>query len=560
MTVISGECCLADKIKYITGGTLPPDAAVYQERPADSELLSLCLDGQFAYVLTSRQMGKSSLMARTARKLQEQGIVTAIIDLTSIGTRETSAEQWYLGVLAQIESFCSPETGVFAWWQDNAALSPAQRFSNYITGVLLKEISQKIVIFVDEIDSTLGLGFTDDFFAAIRAFHNRRSIHPDLYCISLVLLGVATPDELIRDRARTPFNIGQAVELGDFVLEQVLSLIKPLKLGASEQATVQQILKWTGGQPYLTQKLCALLADNVNQADNLENLIMANWLSDKFKNDPHFQFITSYLAATPQHYKKEVFETYEVCYLGKKAPCRDASFAHNRLRLSGLLKRQDGDLIIRNEIYRKLFDRKWIRENRPTFWTERNKKIALYVFSAACLAVAAFMIYLWLLSKELAKEATSLRLQVEAQAILSDTMTGADLLAMQKSAAAFRIVESNKSYCGLLAIDANKTYGSLLETLTVPNKNLWIGNSAASIYAVAFSPDGKRIISGSSDYTVRIWPRPDFWIDELCKKLTRNMSRKEWRDSVSKDIGYIEQCPGLPIPPDEPEAAAAAKQ
>ena len=254
---------MADKIKYITGGTLPPDAAVYQERPADSELLSLCLDGQFAYVLTSRQMGKSSLMARTALKLQEQGVLTAIIDLTSIGTRETSAEQWYLGVLAQIESFCSPETDVFAWWQDNAALSPAQRFSNYMSSVLLKEIPQKIVIFVDEIDSTLGLGFTDDFFAAIRAFHNGRATHPDLYRISFVLLGVATPDELIRDRARTPFNIGQAVELGDFGPEQVLSLIEPLKLGASEQAAAQQILKWTGGQPYLTQKLCAFLAENV---------------------------------------------------------------------------------------------------------------------------------------------------------------------------------------------------------------------------------------------------------------------------------------------------------
>ena len=81
-----------------------------------------------------------------------------------------------------------------------------------------------------------------------------------------------------------------------------------------------------------------------DQADNLENLIMSNWLSDKFKSDSHFQFITSYLADTPQHYKKEVFETYEVCYRGKQVPCRDASFAHNRLRLSGLLKRQDGTI------------------------------------------------------------------------------------------------------------------------------------------------------------------------------------------------------------------------
>ena len=29
------------------------------------------------------------------------------------------------------------------------------------------------------------------------------------------------------------------------------------------------------------------------------------------------------------------------------------------------------------------------------------------------------------------------------------------------------------------------------------------------------------------------------------------MSRKEWREWVSPEIDYIEQCPGLPIPPDE---------
>ena len=125
--------------------------------------------------------GKSSLKVRTALKLEEQGVLTAIIDLASIGTRDTSAEQWYLGVLAQIESFCSPETDLFSWWHDNAALSTAQRFTNYMGSVLLKEIPQKIVIFVDEIDSTLGLGFTDDFFSAIRAFHNGRATHLDLY-------------------------------------------------------------------------------------------------------------------------------------------------------------------------------------------------------------------------------------------------------------------------------------------------------------------------------------------------------------------------------------------
>jgi len=36
---------------------------------------------------------------------------------------------------------------------------------------------------------------------------------------------------------------------------------------------------------------------------------------------------------------------------------------------------------------------------------------------------------------------------------------------------------------------------------------------------------------------------------QLCAKLTTNMSRKQWRDWVSPDIGYITMCPALPIAP-----------
>jgi len=68
---------------------------------------------------------------------------------------------------------------------------------------------------------------------------------------------------------------------------------------------------------------------------------------------------------------------------------------------------------------------------------------------------------------------------------------------------------------------------------------------------VAFSLDGSLIVSGSRDNTLRLWPAPKIWLDELCKKITRNMSHKEWREWVSPDIDYIEQCPGLPIPADE---------
>ncbi len=84
-----------------------------------------------------------------------------------------------------------------------------------------------------------------------------------------------------------------------------------------------------------------------------------------------------------------------------------------------------------------------------------------------------------------------------------------------------------------------------------------------TVFSVAFSPDGKLIFSGSEDGKLRMWKVFEGWADELCKKLNRNMSHKEWREWMSTDIEYKEeyiQCPDLPIPPDKPEATAAATE
>ena len=86
---------------YVTGGTLRHDAPSYVERQADKVLLEGLDRAEFCYVLTARQMGKSSLMVRTAARLRAEGVTVILLDLTASG-RNLTPEQWYDGLLRRI--------------------------------------------------------------------------------------------------------------------------------------------------------------------------------------------------------------------------------------------------------------------------------------------------------------------------------------------------------------------------------------------------------------------------------------------------------------------------
>src|SRR5205085_1346607 len=121
-----------------------------------------------------------------------------------------------------------------------------------------------VVVFVDEIDSVRTLPFSvDEFFAGIRECYNQRSECIKMERLSFCLLGVAAPTELIRDTRTTPFNIGRRIELHDFSLDEAASFAPALgRDGAIGMRLLRRILYWTGGHPYLTQRLCLSVAEN----------------------------------------------------------------------------------------------------------------------------------------------------------------------------------------------------------------------------------------------------------------------------------------------------------
>ena len=185
-------------------------------RQADSDLYAWLQQGEFCYVLTARQMGKSSLMVRTAGRLREQGVAVAVLDLTAIGQNVT-AEQWCGGILERIGVRLELEDELEEFWLSQGRLGPLQRLMTALRRVVLTRCPGRIVIFVDEIDAVRSLPFsTDEFFAGIRECYNRRAEDPEFERLTFCLLGVASPSDLIRDTRTTPFNIGRRVEPGDF--------------------------------------------------------------------------------------------------------------------------------------------------------------------------------------------------------------------------------------------------------------------------------------------------------------------------------------------------------
>jgi len=239
---------------FIAGGALPPNHPSYVLRQADRDA-DLAIDrDQMIYTIGPRQMGKSSILRRIQFRLAARGTAVCYIDLAAL--TGLPQKRWFQHLSQRVANACDYRLPL-------PLITDQEDLRNYLLdgiGLRRAEPVSELAILFDEVEGLLGCGFSNGFLMMLRELHQERF---DLAGrLILAFSGCIDTDQLVTDPNISPFNIATQIPLTDFSTTQCASLTPLLdNLGVVVADDVDdRIYFWTAGQPYLTQRLCQLLA------------------------------------------------------------------------------------------------------------------------------------------------------------------------------------------------------------------------------------------------------------------------------------------------------------
>lgn len=265
-------------IKYTT---IP--SHLYVRRHADDQLSRIVEEMQRpGYVLVARQMGKTNLLLNAKRVLENENRLFAYVDLSNSFVEERDCYRFI------IDSIVEPNeeklVGVYKKISEIRSENyPAHSEYERSLRAILKGFLGNLIIVLDEIDALRSASYSDNIFAKIRSNYFARTNYPELNRLTYILSGVVEPTDLIKDKDKSPFNIGEKIYLDDFTFSEYKDFIERSGLKLSDDI-LELIFLWANGNPRLTFDICSevedLLSANAHVApDDVNGLILKKYLT-----------------------------------------------------------------------------------------------------------------------------------------------------------------------------------------------------------------------------------------------------------------------------------------
>lgn len=330
------------KILERPDGTMDPESNFYIPRPADFICdREISRQGVTIVIKAPRQVGKSSLLVRTALKGKQKGKKVAFLDFQLLEERVLKDPKLlFKGFCHWLADELDLEDLVEDYWND--FLSNTQLCTKYVSQHILKKINQPVIIAMDEVDRMLASPFRSDFFGMLRGWHNKRQRMNEWQNLDLLLVISTEPYMLIENLEQSPFNVGEIIRLEDFNANQILDLnSRHGKPFSTEQLHQLKIL--TGGHPYLIRQ--ALFRVAVGEYDPDMFLSKASQEDGPFKDHLKRHLVRFYDRPELVNALLEITQTRS---------CSD-ELAFYRLNSAGLVKRSGNDMELRCKLYLDYF-------------------------------------------------------------------------------------------------------------------------------------------------------------------------------------------------------------
>jgi WD40 repeat protein len=368
---------------FVVGAPVSPERQCYVERAADRQIDDALRDKRACCVLGPPGVGKSSLLARTARSHDEAGALVVSVDLAAIAERRGESPDTGLELLAErVAAGLELGVDVAAWW--NARSSPVEkRLVEFFWEIVLTNTAKPVMLLFDGVEAALPLAAA--VLNASAFCRARRGREPDFGRLGFVFAGRATRRQLAAAGASPGIEAAVVVEPRDFTPTEAYRLASAFG-GTRElaQALMDRICAWTGGHPHLTQRLARGIARTGGRLEDVERYVREQLLPfEAAERDPFLAHVRASLGEPSKAARRAASFLKKLAAGGKLVRPADPAVAE-RLWLSGAVRAEaDGRLTVRNRILRELVLAGWLKTPRSASGWLAAAAVLLVALAAA---------------------------------------------------------------------------------------------------------------------------------------------------------------------------------
>ena len=231
-------------------GRVPMDSPYYIERAEELICyLEINKPGAFLRIEAPRQMGKTSLLMRIIAYATKQQYRTVRLNLQRVdSTVSKDINKFFRWFCANATRKLQLESKLNEYWDEDIGSIESCTF--YFQDYLLSVIDSPIVLAIDEVDYIFQFPeIANDFLSMLNSWYGEAK-EIKLWQKLRIVLVKSTEVYVAMNINKSPFNMGIAINLSPFTLEQTQELAEryQIELLPEEQ---NKLMRLVGGHPYL---------------------------------------------------------------------------------------------------------------------------------------------------------------------------------------------------------------------------------------------------------------------------------------------------------------------